>query len=145
MVGRCVVCGKLACKKCGGMCSKCGRTLCQQHATIQQGIWYCQQDVPPPSPPPPKQGCFIVTATLGYSAQERLGDFYWFRDTVLAKNRIGHVFIKAYYTISPSIARLITTYIRLQTFSRRLIVEPIGRIIRIFRDRDRVISFERPQ
>ena len=52
-------------------------------------------------------GCYIVTATAGYNSLE-LDYFYSFRDNYLKKSSFGKKFITFYYSVSPSIARIIS-------------------------------------
>jgi hypothetical protein len=50
-------------------------------------------------------GCFIATAAFGSYDNERVLSLRRFRDGVLAHTELGRQFIKAYYRISPPIAR----------------------------------------
>lgn len=51
-----------------------------------------------------KEGCYIATAVYGdYNAPEVL-TLRMFRDLVLKKYRIGRLFIKIYYALSPELA-----------------------------------------
>ena len=50
--------------------------------------------------------CFIATASYGVNSGE-VGLLCDFRDNVLLKNDLGKAFVKAYYTVSPSVAKVI--------------------------------------
>ncbi len=50
--------------------------------------------------------CFIATASYGVNSGE-VGLLCDFRDNILLKNDLGKAFVKAYYTVSPSVAKVI--------------------------------------
>jgi hypothetical protein len=62
-------------------------------------------------PPPPSQmqqmesKCFIATAAFGSPLEPEVETLRHFRHQVLDPNRVGHVMVKGYYTISPPIAQ----------------------------------------
>lgn len=57
-----------------------------------------------------KEGCYIATAVYGnYDAPEVL-ILRTFRDTVLKRTKLGRLFIKIYYAISPQLACKLKNY-----------------------------------
>lgn len=67
------------------------------------------------------EGCYIATAVYGsYDASEVLV-LRKFRDTVLQKNSIGRLFIRAYYAISPSIARKLKSHTKVNVVIKKLL------------------------
>lgn len=73
----------------------------------------------------PKSGCFVATACYGdYNAKEVLV-LREFRDTILLNSSIGKVFVKYYYIISPSIAKIIEKSSILKSIVRKGILAPI--------------------
>lgn len=52
------------------------------------------------------QLCFVATASYGHDSGE-VGLLCNFRDQVLMKNELGKAFVKAYYTVSPPLAKMI--------------------------------------
>ncbi|MEE1154240.1 MAG: CFI-box-CTERM domain-containing protein [Acutalibacteraceae bacterium] len=61
----------------------------------------------------PKEGCYIATAVYGsYNAPEVV-TLRSFRDKILYKSKIGRLFIKVYYKVSPPVAYKLknTTYV----------------------------------
>jgi hypothetical protein len=122
MSGRCVVCGKVLCKRCGVTCAKCGKILCRVHAIESKGAFYCQEHKP---------GCFIVTAVYGTSDVAHLPLFYNFRDVYLNSSISGKKIVKIYYQISPSFAVFIRRHEIIKMITRRLIIQPIYYILKI--------------
>ena len=51
--------------------------------------------------------CFVATASYGIESGE-VGQLCDFRDNVLMKSELGKLFVKAYYTVSPPIAKFIS-------------------------------------
>ena len=75
----------------------------------------------------PSEGCFIATAAYGTEFSENLHTFRSFRDNYLLRNKVGTVFTRLYYRLSPPLANLI-----LVSEQRRLITRTILRLIRFF-------------
>ncbi len=65
-------------------------------------------------------GCFIATATFGTPMANEVNILKRFRDNVLLRNRTGEMFVRAYYKLSPPIARAIKKF------------EMLRRVVRIF-------------
>lgn len=65
--------------------------------------------------------CFIATAAYGSEFSKEVVSLKLFRDEVLSNTRIGRVLIKAYYRLSPSIARMIENQPNARTFVRFLL------------------------
>ncbi|MFA5772021.1 MAG: CFI-box-CTERM domain-containing protein [Thermoplasmata archaeon] len=137
MEGRCIHCGKLACKKCGRTCSKCsviicqhcwkvctscGLFLCSAHAKQHSdGRWYCDAHLPPP----PKQGpCFIATAAYGTPMAEEINVLRNWRDDFLLSTKIGTSFVNIYYKTSPPIADFVSSS-NLRKAVVRAVINPI--------------------
>ncbi len=69
-------------------------------------------------------GCFIATAVMGTSLADEVVMLSNFRDEVLFNYSIGRLFIKTYYTISPSIAKIIYKSRFFKYMTRLLIINP---------------------
>jgi len=54
-------------------------------------------------------GCFIASAAYGGYQDDSVMMLQWWRDSVLAKSRLGLILISVYYKISPRIAQWIAT------------------------------------
>ena len=65
-------------------------------------------------------GCFIATATFGTPMANEVNILKRFRDNFLLRNRTGEMFVRAYYKLSPPIARAIKKF------------EMLRRVVRIF-------------
>jgi hypothetical protein len=66
--------------------------------------------------------CFVVTATMGDINHPVVNDFRTYRDNVLNDNFLGRLFISIYYTIGPSLAKLIESNHFLLNISRKLVL-----------------------
>jgi len=53
--------------------------------------------------------CFLATAAYGTPASSEVGTLRRFRDEHLLTNRVGATFVRAYYRLSPPLARFIAT------------------------------------
>jgi len=73
---------------------------------------------------PPSGGCFIATAVYGSAFAEEVVILRNFRDEILSSSKVGCIFIKLYYRISPPIANFIAEYDYLKTIIRKVIVAP---------------------
>jgi hypothetical protein len=52
-----------------------------------------------------KSGCYVATCVYGSYEHEKVKTLRNYRDTKLSKNYLGKIFIKTYYTISPTIVK----------------------------------------
>jgi len=77
-----------------------------------------------------KSGCYIATACYGNEFAPEVLHLKLFRDNVLAKNRLGRLFIKTYYFLSPPIAEKLKNKERLNTFIRNQILNKIVKRIK---------------
>jgi len=84
----------------------------------------------PHAPPPtPKKGCFIATVTCSPNSYEVIF-LSKFRDDVLNKNLAGRSFIKYYYAIAPTIAKIICNFEPFKALLRVAFVKPIVTILK---------------
>jgi len=81
------------------------------------------------TPEKDRKGCFIATACYGDYNSREVMLLREYRDTVLMKNTIGKLFIKLYYTVSPSIAKRIEKSHKLKNYIRNKILKRIIRLI----------------
>lgn len=78
-----------------------------------------------------KEGCFVATACYGdYEAPEVI-ELRKFRDLKLARNYWGRVFIKTYYSLSPTIASWISQSNFIKKVVRKLVLNPIIKLVKI--------------
>jgi hypothetical protein len=70
-------------------------------------------------------GCYIATACYGSYDCTQILTFRNFRDEYLSQTITGRIFIKTYYTLSPSIARWLKNNHRTNTFIRKNLLDPI--------------------
>jgi tetratricopeptide (TPR) repeat protein len=75
--------------------------------------------------PKKKGGCFIATAVYGSDAAYEVEILRRFRDEKLLYHSLGKAFIKAYYTVSPSIAYFIGKYEFLRWLIKVVVVQPM--------------------
>lgn len=73
--------------------------------------------------------CFVATAAMGSADAFEVMALRRFRDRVLSCNRPGRVLIAAYYRASPPLARLIARHDILRSLIRRLMVQPLARLV----------------
>ncbi len=66
--------------------------------------------------------CFIATAAYGSSFADELTVLRDFRDQILIPTKIGKLFVKAYYTVSPTIAKWILKSDDLRSLTRKALV-----------------------
>ncbi len=80
-------------------------------------------------PAPPiienKNKCYIATACYGNEFANEVIILKSFRDKVLTKYFLGKIFIEFYYTVSPSIARLLIDQKHLNDFIRKYVLDKI--------------------
>jgi hypothetical protein len=75
----------------------------------------------------PKGGCFIATAVYGSPMATEVVLLSRFRDQVLLRSRLGSLFVRFYYHVSPALARLISRAEVLRVVVRRLVLKPLLR------------------
>ncbi len=76
-----------------------------------------------------KGGCFIATAVYGsYSAPE-VKILRNYRDEVLLKTKIGKLFVDFYYLISPKFVKLIDNKVKIKTFLKDALIDPLVRYL----------------
>ncbi len=80
---------------------------------------------------PRKSGCFIATAVYGSYSSPEVIFLRCFRDEILLSTYFGKFFIKIYYSLSPSIAKLIVKSHIIKKIVKILILDPIPKIISI--------------
>jgi len=80
--------------------------------------------------PKVKGGCFIATATMGDYNHPIVLDLRDFRDYYLLNNIIGRRFVKIYYFLSPSIAKLISKSELTKSVSLKLLIRPLHKLVK---------------
>ncbi len=75
-------------------------------------------------------GCFIATATFGTPMAHEVNILRKFRDGFLLQNRTGEIFVRAYYKLSPPIARTIEKSEMLRRFVR-ILLTPIVKLFNL--------------
>ena len=75
-------------------------------------------------------GCFIATATFGTPMAHEVNILKKFRDVFLLQNRTGEMFVRAYYKLSPPIARTIEKSEMLRRVVRILLI-PIVKLFNL--------------
>lgn len=90
-------------------CSKCGtdNAVANSFGTYESG------------------GCFIATAAYGSALAPEVDVFRNFRDGTLLTSKLGSLFVKTYYFISPPLASVISKSEWLRLAVRRFLLEPI--------------------
>jgi hypothetical protein len=78
----------------------------------------------------PKGKCFIATASYGSPFAAEVMVFRQFRDEILLSSKLGSAIVRVYYLMSPPMARVIAKYEFLRSITRRIVLEPILRLIR---------------
>jgi hypothetical protein len=77
----------------------------------------------------PKAGCFIATATYGSPLAPEVMVFCQFRDDFLLVTKPGRIFVKLYYSASPSLALLISKVPFLRIATRACVLTPLLRLL----------------
>ena len=77
-----------------------------------------------------KGGCFIATAGYGSPFAAEVMVFRQFRDEKLLPSKLGSAFVRVYYFVSPSVAKVISRHELLRVITRQLLLEPILRLIK---------------
>ncbi|MDC1024649.1 hypothetical protein OAR04_01835 [Flavobacteriales bacterium] len=80
------------------------------------------------------EGCYIATATMGDFNHPIVVDLRNFRDLFLLKSIFGKLFIKSYYFFSPFLAKLISKSNFLKFLSLNLLIKPIYRLIKKYKN-----------
>lgn len=71
------------------------------------------------------EGCFIATACYGdYDAPEVIV-LRKYRDEVLYQTEAGKIFIKIYYSVSPTFAKVIRQSVYFRNITRRILLKPL--------------------
>lgn len=94
-----------------------GKKICKQRFSSQ---------IPDPYLP---GGCFIATVVYGSPNHYKLRLFRKFRNRILLRHRIGKIFVKFYYRISPRIAYNIRKKEILKRFILFSLIEPLHRLM----------------
>jgi len=72
-----------------------------------------------------KSSCFIATAVLENPCHPDILLLKHFRDNYLSKSNVGRLFIRSYYIISPSIAKIISKNYYSRLFIKKFLINPI--------------------
>jgi hypothetical protein len=71
------------------------------------------------------EGCFIATACYGdYDAPEVIV-LRKYRDEVLYQTEAGKIFVKIYYSVSPTFAKVIRQSVYFRNITRRILLKPL--------------------
>jgi hypothetical protein len=79
---------------------------------------------------PKKSGCFVATAVYGTDQHDNIVVLSDFRDRFLLKHTLGQLFVKAYYRVSPSIARVVERSLVLRWAVRTVLIMPVAALAR---------------
>lgn len=136
---------KFYCPKCGeessiDLCSFCGMFISkkdhvffhesQSSGSISDKVWWMHKSCKSLAKKVKrKKGCFIATAMYGENSPE-VQTLRIFRDNFFASSKIGRLFIRFYYILSPPIATLIVKNSKFNFLIRKLFVSPIFRCIK---------------
>lgn len=118
----------VSCDRCGillregiepvGHCVVCQTPvfLCEKHKKrVEDDEVYCREH---------ETECFIATAVIGTPLHPKIDLLREFRDEWLSSRLIGRIAIRAYYDVSPPIARRAKRNDRIRMVLQHLIVEP---------------------
>ena len=75
-------------------------------------------------------GCFVATAAFGDYGSPEVVYLRSFRDAVLAKNAIGREFIKLYYQVGPSLAKVIERSSLFKSGIRNFFLAPLIKLLK---------------
>lgn len=78
-----------------------------------------------PAPKRKAGGCYIATVCYGSELAPEVLTLKVYRDEILSKSFFGKTFIKAYYAVSPSLARQLQNKNRINNFLRKNILNKI--------------------
>jgi len=81
-----------------------------------------------PSKTSGKSQCFVATAAMGCDDATEVVYLRRYRDDVLIKTAIGALLVATYETVSPPLARFISTRDKLRAVARRFLVVPLARL-----------------
>lgn len=76
-------------------------------------------------------GCFIATAAFGTPLASEINVLRRYRNSILLKNKVGRIFVIAYYKISPPIAYII----RYSAVLKRIVRKVVRVIIRYIKQK----------
>lgn len=79
---------------------------------------------------PTRSNCFIATAILKNPMHPDIIFLKKYRDEYLVKYSMGRIFIRSYYFLSPPIAIIISKHRLISSFVRKIILNPIVKIVR---------------
>ncbi len=78
-------------------------------------------------------GCFVATAAFGDFNAPEVFFLRSFRDEWLSQSALGRGFVRAYYAISPPLAKVIAKSESLRGFVRRFVLRPTISLLRYFK------------
>lgn len=88
------------------------------------------------STPKSSGGCFVATAACGDPFAPEVITLSRFRDEVLLPSRLGRLFVRFYYTVSPPIAAVIARSNALRCVAMVMFVQPSARLVTSLRLRN---------
>ena len=103
------------------------------HGSQRKNVQFPEGFVPPTSERVTEQttssNCFIATACCG-STSDEVRDLRHYRDAVLLQYRVGQLFVRGYYRLSPPVARFLEQHPVAADCVRRAIIGPVHKIAR---------------
>ena len=76
-------------------------------------------------------GCYIATAVYGDYEHENVRLFRGFRDKVLLNSRLGRIFVRVYYAVSPSLARHLKPESPISILIRRYCLARFAKVLKL--------------
>lgn len=122
-----------------GICPLCGKRPIEKNFTFTSGLntsikfEICKncykQGNQTSLNPSNKEGCYIATYCYGDYNSKEVIQFRHFRDTFLARHKIGRLLIRIYYFSSPIIIRLIGNNTSIQKFLKNNFLDGLFRFL----------------
>ena len=86
---------------------------------------------PSPTQASKSSGCFIATVCYGDFESPEVVSLRLFRDRCLLPTRWGSAFVRFYYAVAPRLAATLADHHRLSGVVRRLLLNPLVRVVRV--------------
>lgn len=108
----------------GSFCEKC------QKGFTRWSCSSCGTDNPVKGTIVERGGCFVASAVYGSSSAKEVLTLRTFRDRVLARSRMGRLFIIGYYHFAPFYAQFISKSEVLKKIVKITLIAPLVKILR---------------